>query len=186
MTTPNWPITHLRAAVAAAALLLAPAAAGRASAQAPGNLGFEETSATFSTRPAAWEVRTRGYGVLLDSVAPHTGKYGLKAEFAPGASPPPAYASASQALVPIAAARGKRVRVSGWIRTENVAGGRAALWVRVGGSNSRGPALAFEAGRGPTGTTPWTRYHAEARVDSTATSVTFGVQLEGGGDRLVR
>jgi len=104
---------------------------------------------------------------------------------------------------PVQDAAGKTVRVSVYIKTENVQNGYAGLWWRVDGpghGNNR-PTLAFDNSqarfingqpgtgdgtiRGATGTTPWTRYEIELPVDATATNINFGVLLTGTGTAWV-
>jgi len=83
------------------------------------------------------------------------------------------------ATFPVELARGKRVRYSGWIRTQDV-DGVAGLWWRVDGEKG---VLAFDnmQTRGPKGTTPWTRYEIELAVPQEATNINFGVLMPGGG-----
>src|SRR5690606_13246290 len=81
---------------------------------------------------------------------------------------------------PIAAAAGKTVRFSGFIKTEAVTRGYAGLWWRVDGPSG---VLAFDnmQARGVTGSTDWTRYTIELFVDATAKNVNFGALLPGDG-----
>jgi len=97
---------------------------------------------------------------------------------------------------PIAAAAGKTVRFSGWIKTQNVASGYAGLWWRVDGQET-GQILAFDNSesriidgspegnhgtlRGATGTTDWTRYEIELPVAPQARNINFGVLFTGTG-----
>src|SRR5262249_34486038 len=61
--------------------------------------------------------------------------------------------------------------------------GWVGLWWRVDGEPG-GPALGFDnmQDRGPTGTTPWTRYEIEMDVPANATHIDFGVLHSGNGD----
>ncbi len=82
---------------------------------------------------------------------------------------------------PIAEARGKTVRFSGSIKTEDVRDGFAGLWWRVDGAD--GGTLAFDnmADRGPRGTIGWRRYALELDVPEEAVNINFGVLMPGRG-----
>lgn len=86
------------------------------------------------------------------------------------------------ATFPLAAAKGKHIRYSGYIRTENVTGGWAGLWWRVDGEPGTG-ALAFDtmSDRGAKGTTPWTLYVIDLDVPANARNINFGVLHVGTG-----
>jgi erythromycin esterase-like protein len=74
------------------------------------------------------------------------------------------------ASFPVDAARGKRIRFSGYIKTENVTRGYAGLWWRVDGPGESGNrnVLAFDnmSGRGVTGTSDWKRYEIDLPVSA--------------------
>lgn len=82
---------------------------------------------------------------------------------------------------PMERAAGRRVRFSGWIRTEDLRDGRAALWWRVGGAPGEILALDSMEGRGPRGTTPWTRYEIELDVPHRGAQIRYGMLLAGQG-----
>jgi erythromycin esterase-like protein len=84
------------------------------------------------------------------------------------------------ATFPIKEAAGKRVRYSGYIKTEGIARGYAGLWWRVDGASGM---LAFDNmnGRGVTGTTDWKRYDIELPVAADAKNINFGAILTGDG-----
>ncbi len=79
--------------------------------------------------------------------------------------------------------RGKRLRLSGYLRTDSVAGGKGAgLWMRIDAVDRT---VAFDnmldLGRGVVGSTPWTRVDVVLDVPDDAIGVSFGVLLSGGG-----
>jgi erythromycin esterase-like protein len=86
---------------------------------------------------------------------------------------------------PVEAARGKKAKFSGWIKTEAVTRGYAGLWWRVDGPGEPGQrsTLAFDnmAARGPKGTTDWTRYEIELPVAAEAVNINFGALFPGDG-----
>ena len=81
---------------------------------------------------------------------------------------------------PVSHAAGKKIRYSGYIKTEGVTRGFAGLWWRVDGPSG---VLAFDnmQSRGVTGTTDWTRYTIELPVDASAKNINFGALLPGDG-----
>jgi erythromycin esterase-like protein len=81
---------------------------------------------------------------------------------------------------PIAAAAGRTVRYSGFIKTAGVTRGYAGLWWRVDGPSG---VLAFDnmATRGVTGTTDWARCTIELTVDASVKNINFGALMPGDG-----
>jgi hypothetical protein len=74
---------------------------------------------------------------------------------------------------------GKRVRLSGYVRTENVAD-YVGFWMRVDGPKG---ALAFDnmGNRPIKGTTDWRKYDVVLDVPATAVAVMYGLNLRGKG-----
>jgi erythromycin esterase-like protein len=84
------------------------------------------------------------------------------------------------ASFPVKDASGK-LRISGYVRTEGVTEGLAAIWARADGESGM---LAFDSlqNRGLVkGTTDWKRYTIEIPVASGATKIVWGVLLSGRG-----
>ena len=97
------------------------------------------------------------------------------------ASPQPQAAfGVATANFPAQAALGKHVTLSGYIRSEDVAGGYAGLWVRADGP--QGP-LAFGDmhNQGVVDKSDWTRYQVSIDVPANATKIYFGVLNTGTG-----
>lgn len=82
-------------------------------------------------------------------------------------------------VFPKDAAAGKKVRYSGYIKTEGVTA-YAGLWWRVDGPSGT---LAFDnmQTRGPKGTTDWQRFVIELPVDASVRNINFGVLMPGQG-----
>ena len=95
------------------------------------------------------------------------------------ARPSPEFGVAT-ATFPVKDAAGKRIRFSGYIKTENVTTGYAGLWWRVDGQSGF---LAFDnmQNRGVTGTTDWKRYDIDLSVAADARNINFGVLFPGTG-----
>jgi erythromycin esterase-like protein len=91
----------------------------------------------------------------------------------------PAFGVAT-ASFPIARAAGKKVRYSGYIKTEGVTRGFAGLWWRVDGPSG---VLAFDnmQTRGVTGSKDWMHYTIELPVDASVTNINFGALMPGDG-----
>jgi hypothetical protein len=81
--------------------------------------------------------------------------------------------------------RGKRIRMSGWMRTENVSDGWAGLWLRVDDKSGNSSAFDNMYERSIKGTTPWTRYDIVLDVGADATIIAFGTLLTGQGAAFV-
>ena len=77
---------------------------------------------------------------------------------------------------------GKRVRFSGYVKSEKVQSGWAGLWFRIDGPK-QGEALGFDnmQQRPIKGTTDWTRYEIVLDVPNTAAALAFGLLLGGDG-----
>jgi hypothetical protein len=78
--------------------------------------------------------------------------------------------------------RGKRVRMSGWVKSQTVAGW-AGMWMRVDGANAN-DMLGFDnmQSRAIRGTEPWRRYEIVLDVPQEAKDIAFGILLDGMGE----
>jgi erythromycin esterase len=165
-----------------APLLVATALAAALQAyQLPPNSGFETFDA--SGRPTGWNIGGEGFEIVVDSVAPLAGRVSLRTRWvstkAYSVELPQPFAVATQ-FIPVWKAAGRKLRLTGHIRTENIGAGYAGFWMRV---DRPGGVFAFDnmRERGPRGTTLWTRFEIELPVDSGATGVMFGVVHPGDG-----
>lgn len=143
------------------------------------NLSFERGD---PKHPDHWELNGAGYSLSAETEAAHSGQRGLylRAPTQPAAG---AFGVAGASL-PIERARGRRVRLSGWIRTRAV-GGYAGLWLRVDGPNREVVSLDNMHDTGPRGTTDWRRYEIELDVPTESSHVVFGALLVGTGEAWV-
>jgi hypothetical protein len=134
------------------------------------NLGFEN-----SHEPIGWIAGGEGYRVVIDVEQAHTGARSLRFEFLEDGQ----FAS-STCRFPVDVARGERLRLAGFVRTEGVSTGYAGLWMRVDGlAGVLSADNMYE--RGITGTTGWTRYEIELDIADEAVAVSFGALLVGEG-----
>ncbi|MBC9912906.1 erythromycin esterase family protein [Chitinophaga varians] len=139
------------------------------------NLDMEQTD-SLSALPVGWStfaVRPNVNHTLLDSTTVYAGKYAiLLTKDSIGETTP----SIVMYAIP-AGFDGKTLKLRGHIRTEAVEGGYAGLWMRVDGTS------AFDnmSNRGIKGTTPWTPYEIELKLEKSATNVMLGGLLTGKG-----
>src|SRR4051812_3898615 len=116
---------------AAAALVGVALLTGACRAQQSSNLGFEQRDAR--GRPVGWYVGGDGFEIVTDSVAPLAGTVSLRTRWtgvAPCVEKGPKFAVATQAF-PVALAAGRKLHLSGYIRTENIQTGFVGFWMRV-------------------------------------------------------
>lgn len=80
--------------------------------------------------------------------------------------------------------KNKRVRLSGWVKTEDANDGGGHLWLRVDGRNDM---LQFDNmnTRAPKGTTDWQEYSVVLDVPDAATSLNYGFFVQGSGKMWV-
>ncbi|MFF2550488.1 hypothetical protein ACFVUS_05775 [Nocardia sp. NPDC058058] len=78
--------------------------------------------------------------------------------------------------------RGKRIRLSAYVKTAAPASSAVALWIRVNGR--KGEILLFDnmEDRRIRGTTRWTQHHVVSDVPDSAQYIAFGLLLEGSGE----
>lgn len=135
------------------------------------NLGFEDIhdgkpgGVYYSVLPS--------YSVSLDSVTLKSGKYSIAIEFTGG----------DDSFQPVMLVlpenyEGKKITLSGYIKTENITDGYAGLWMRID------PQIAFDnmQQNGVTGTTDWRKYEITLDMNPLRTQqIAFGGFLVGKG-----
>ncbi|MFC0131099.1 hypothetical protein CR105_04570 [Massilia eurypsychrophila] len=125
------------------------------------NLGFDQWK---NGAPSGWVGTAAGFKASRDCAADQDGRCVLRIDSTDG------YTAGS--FLPLAqriglgAAAGRRLTLSGLIRTENVAGGAAALWLRADA---------------PYGTTGWSPFSVTIPVPRNASGIVLGVMLTGKG-----
>lgn len=140
------------------------------------NGGFEKTSAP--GRPVGWIFgfspdHQKAYKVTLDSIVKLNGKYSLSIEKTAAGSD----FGVVDYAIPYAY-RGKMIKLKGVIKTENVEGGYAGLWLRIDGTS----AFSNMSDQPVKGTTPWTEYNINLPYDmDNATVIHAGGLLVGSG-----
>jgi len=81
---------------------------------------------------------------------------------------------------PVSAAAGKKLKYTGYIKTQGVTIGYAGLWWRCDGASGT---LAFDnmSGRGATGTNDWQQFEIDMTIPANTTNILFGVIHPGNG-----
>ena len=112
----------------------------------------------------------------VDSAVKHSGNTSAAVKFLCG--DPNGFASLAQSIGADEYI-GKRLRLSGWLKTENAAD--AGLWMRLDGD--RGRMLGFDnmMPRAVKGTTDWKRYEVVLDVPPETVNILFGTLLSGTG-----
>lgn len=133
--------------------------------------------------PAGWEPmgwQTEAYEVRLDRGSGRGGTDCVLLRAHPDARPAEkSFAGVSQ-KVPAEPYRGRRLRMSAWVRTEDVTGW-AGLLLRIDGPGREILAVDNMRDRRIRGTSGWNRHEATLEVPEEAEFVVFGIFLRGHG-----
>lgn len=157
---------------------------GQSPKASPVNLNFERGTAQAGL-PVAWDGGGPGYELSIDNANSHTGKAsGRIRSIGNSDSPSDSHGTLTQCISPDPV-RGRRVRYSGYIKTDRVVDGSAGLWMRVHGTPEM--VLAFDnmQDRRIHGTTPWTKHEIVLDIAEEATEICFGMLLSGAGTAWV-
>jgi erythromycin esterase len=144
------------------------------------NLGFE-VPILGTDKPKEWYAGGNGYSVHLDTVIKHSGHASVIMD---GAALTQRDFGVCTGSFPLEKSRGRTIKYTGFIKTENLTGGWAGLWWRVDGHREgKASVLAFDnmASTGPKGTTSWQEFTVELKVDIDATNINFGCIMAGKG-----
>lgn len=137
------------------------------------NLDFETLEGKL---PKNWSIMGgHGIEVYIDSITKKSGKYSTVIH-----KPSSASGFKSLAIKLPANYAGKKIKLSGFIKTENVTDGRAGLWMSIE------PKLGFDnmANRGIKGTTDWQLYEIELALKPEKTEQIFIGALLGGKGKM--
>mgnify|MGYP001221281560 CR=1 FL=1 len=135
------------------------------------NLDFEKVE---NDSPVGWsDFGNSSYHIALDAVQVKNGNYAASIEFKEGTPEFRAWEFVIPHSYP-----GKKITLTGYIKTENVTDGYAGLWMRID------PNIAFDnmGNRGVTGTTDWTKYEITLDMNpGRTTQIVVGGLLVGKG-----
>ena len=132
--------------------------------------------------PSAWmRMGMSGYRVGLDRAVGRSG--GASGHVTAASQAPDFFGSLGQ-IVRAEDYRGKRVRFSAYVKTRDVSGRGAGLWMRVDGN---GGVMAFDnmQSRPLLGTADWTRASVVLDVPVEAEGILFGLILASGGEAWI-
>ncbi|MBJ6144354.1 S41 family peptidase [Hymenobacter sp. BT559] len=163
----------------AASLLLLTTLPGRAQAPAALNLSMEQLNHQ-THRPTGWlpGVRTgapaaftNGYQAVADSVVHHGGRYALRIQ-STGQPRTEGEFGAASLHIP-ATFKGSTIKLTGFLKTDQVQNGAAGLWLRVDGPDG---SLAFDnmAKRPVPSTADWQEYSITLPLADEARTIYFG------------
>ncbi|RZL36058.1 MAG: hypothetical protein EOP00_29825, partial [Pedobacter sp.] len=140
------------------------------------NLDFEKTNT--QNKPKGWYILGKGYNVKIDDKQSFNGKKSLLIE---SVQTEKDYAVSTIGLSPQGLI-GKKMTLTGYIKTADVKDGYAGLWIRVDGKGQE-KLLAFDNmnDRGVIGTTDWKKYTIEFMVKENASNISIGTILTGRG-----
>ena len=132
------------------------------------NLDFED-----GPNAAPWILGGRGYSLELDTEVAQSGQRSLRIRYEQAGR-------FAVATLPFDAKSvlGKRLRLTGYLKSQDVAQGHAGLWMRVDKGSQM---VAFDNmdRRGVSGTSPWAQYSVVLDVPEDATRIFYGALLTG-------
>ncbi|MDR2914824.1 MAG: peptidase S41 [Tannerella sp.] len=139
------------------------------------NLDFEEC---IEGDPVGWRYYLQpDFSITLDSRTVKSGKYAIAIEYQGDSS---SFQAIARSLPNIY--DGKKISLSGYIKTENITNGSAGLWMRIYGIN--GALIAFDdmSGDSIKGSNGWRKYEITLDMDPAETGqIYFGGLLSGKG-----
>ena len=120
------------------------------------------------------------YKLTLDKSESHTGAACGRIE---GTTPSPGEFGTFTTAVDASNYVGRKVRYTGWIKSDNITDGWAGMWLRIDGAGGLSEILGFDNmhDRAITGTTGWKQYTIEMDVPKGAKKIFFGFLLAGNG-----
>lgn len=152
-------------------LLTVLAAASALAAQPNYNLDFETVT---RSRPRDWTTFNPGYLLDADDTTAVQGKYSMRLR----STNTTGTLGSTGTLLSAAELRGKRVKISGWIKTADIAApGYADLWFYVEGTGGRQLSYDSLMPLGLRGSLDWKRYEYERVVGPDAQRVILGMNL---------
>ncbi len=139
------------------------------------NLDFEMMLS--DQTPKYWRVSGQGFTLVVDKEIKKSGKSSLRIEGKKTGK----NIGVAKSIFPLSAARGKKFRLSGYIKTEALTKGYAGMWLRVDGKNGKQLFLENMKKFGISGTNDWKRYSIKFDVPEDAIKISMGVLMSGTG-----
>ncbi len=149
------------------------------------NLDFE-ASADAPGIPEGWGIGGgEGYELALDTEVAKTGRRSGRLRYTGNTKASSRGFGSVRQCIDAGKYRSQRVRYRGYLRTEKVVTGRAALWMRIEGTDDGVIAFDNMRDRRVHGTTEWKRYEVVLDVPAKAATMCFGMLLKGDGSAWV-
>jgi hypothetical protein len=139
------------------------------------NAGFEATESNSDPIPH-WKTHEEGYEVTVTADTAYEGSQSLRMRRTASGR----VGVATQTLEADSLGT-EGLRLSGYIKTQDVVDGYAGLWVRVDGAHREGLILKNMSDHGVKGTRSWRRYEVEMPVPEEADHIHFGALMPGDG-----
>jgi serine/threonine-protein kinase len=133
--------------------------------------------AALAERPRDWFGGGKDYELTTDTEVKHGGK--SSGVVRSTADPPEAFGTLTQGCQAVKY-RGKRVRLSGWVKSERVEGW-SGLWMRIDSKDKGGLAFDNMNNRAIKGTSDWAQFNTVLDVPDTAEQFFYGCLLAGKG-----
>lgn len=135
--------------------------------------------------PNGWGGGGEGYELASDAEAAKTGRRSGRIRYTGNTKARSRGFGSLTQCIEAEKYRSQRVRYRGYLRTEKAVTGRAALWMRIEGTD--GGVIAFDnmRDRRVHGTTGWKRHEVVLDVPAEAATMCFGMLLKGDGSAWV-
>lgn len=141
------------------------------------NFGFERINNIQNT-PKFWHIGGKGYTISIDSLTKIEGKYSLRIK----KNNENGSFGVFSGVLDDSDLRSKKIDFSCKIKTENVEGGSAGLWINIVDENNKTIYFENMDTNGIVGTNSWKRVSINTYIDSTMASIKFGGMLTGSGE----
>ena len=137
------------------------------------NLNFEV--ARPNNTPEYWSSYNQSYDIQLDDKIFYKGSKSLRLKYLNDTID-----GLSKIYLPLYYIRGSDLKLSGFIKTENVENGYAGFRINIYDAKANNKELRMEE-KGATGTTDWREYSIDTFISDSVRSVSIGVELTGSG-----
>lgn len=149
-----------------------------------GNLDFEtgsESEGDEEEPAVAWKGGGAGIEFALETQGVHGGTYAARLQRVRDDVPAPNDFGVVAQWAAASPFHGKRLRLSGWIRSQDVRDGYCGLFIRLDGPGMRPVGYAGMELHPVQGTTGWKRYEVAVDIPKDAKGMCFGMVFEGKG-----
>ncbi|MBO9618913.1 MAG: hypothetical protein J7539_07750 [Niabella sp.] len=143
------------------------------------NLGFEDFDAFGRTIGWEGQDQKKKYNLKIDSIA-HTGKYATLISSKPDAGAEKDTALFGSLIMNNVLKGKNTIRITAWIKTENLSDGSASLWIKLNGMRET-IAEKNSDSQSTKGNSGWTKHTLEMPLTFNVQSIYFGCRMTGRG-----